>query len=104
MPSFDDAPTFDLGESLRSSGNGGGSGGAGGAGGGSLFEDQNQDRPATTKQERGEALAKLIRESIEPTIWAEAGGESSIRYFNGRLVVNAPKYVHRQIGIPVSAP
>lgn len=70
----------------------------------SLFDDdddRDRDRPPSLQQ-RGDELAQLIRDTIEPDIWREHGGEhASIRYHNGRLIVRAPLYVHRQIGAPV---
>jgi hypothetical protein len=58
-----------------------------------------------TKQERGDELAKLIRDLIEPTIWVENGGQlSTCRYAMGRLIVKAPLYVHDQIGTPLPVP
>jgi len=44
-----------------------------------------------------------IRETIEPEIWQQLGGQhASIKFFNGRLIVKAPRYVHEQIGIPAA--
>lgn len=98
IPNFDDAPEFDLSDALESS-----SAGGGGGGGNGLFseEDTAEERPMT-KRERGEQLAQLVRDSIEPTIWDENGGGygCNVRYWNGRLIVRAPKYVLRQIGQP----
>jgi hypothetical protein len=54
-----------------------------------------------TKNESGQSIAEMIRNTIEPDIWQENGGlYASARYYDGRLIVNAPLYVHRQIGIP----
>lgn len=109
IPNFDEPPT--LGSGSGRAGRGGGqrggrSGGRGGGGqrggtGGGLFGDTARDEE-DTRQEHGEQLANMVRETVEPDIWAEtAGGESSVRYFDGRLIVRAPRYVHRQIGRPV---
>lgn len=98
VPYFDDAPSFDLREALSNTSSGGGGGGAGEGG---LFgeDEQDRDEKPTTRAERGRRLAQLVRDSIEPTIWRENGGEfASIRYFDGRLIVTAPKYVQRRIG------
>ena len=105
IPNFTNAPSFDLNDALSNTGSGGsGRGGGSSSGGGSgLFsQDNEQDEEQTkTKQERGEALADMIRETIEPDIWAANGGlYASTRYYDGKLIVNAPMYVHRQIGIP----
>ena len=97
VPHFDEAPDFDLSSIL---GSGGGSGRSGGAGQ-SLFDtggaDERERLPS--KAERGEEIAQLIRDVIEPDIWQAHGGEhSSIRYIDKRLVIRAPLYVHAQIG------
>jgi hypothetical protein len=104
IPHFDNAPSFDLSESLAA---GGQRGGRGGGGGGGLFGDTaDREREVTrTRTERAEEIAQLIRDTIEPTIWMEAGGEyGSIRYFRNMLVIRAPKFVHRQIGVPIRTP
>lgn len=111
IPHFTNPPRFDLENALDSaqSGNrsGGSSGGRSGGRGGSsgIFGDvDEEEEPVRSKRERGQHLAQLIRDTIEPTIWAANGGEhSSINYFNGRLIVRAPLYVHRQIGLSQSA-
>lgn len=111
-------PQFNLEDALdnaSSRGRGGGAGGGtgqgglfggqqrGGAGGG-LFGGRQDGIERTTPRERGEALAQLIRETIEPEIWIEHGGEfSSIRYMDNKLIVTAPIYVQRQIG-PTAGP
>ncbi len=49
-------------------------------------------------QERGEALAETIRQTVEPTLWRENGGDvATVRFRSGRLIVRAPGYVHAQI-------
>ncbi len=103
VPMFTDAPRFDLQSALSNTNSGGGGGGGGSSGSGQgVFgnTDQNsqQERPLS-KQQRGEQIAQLIRDTVEPDIWLENGGQyASIRYFNGRLIVKAPQYVHGQIG------
>lgn len=66
----------------------------------SIFERADTvEGPALSNDARGEEIAQLIRDTIEPLIWRENGGEAaSCRYFKGRLIVNAPLYVHSQIG------
>lgn len=96
IPAFTDFPAFDLGSALESRARGGSNG--------RFFGDAaGGDNPRPTKQQRGEQLAQLIRDTIEPANWDENGGihGHSVRYWNGRLIIRAPKYVHRQIGIPV---
>ncbi len=109
VPNFTNAPRMDLGEALNSSGSSGGGGGGGGGGSSTgIFGNDNENNSEDkelTKNERGENLARLIRETIEPDIWQENGGlYASARYYDGRLIVNAPMYVHRQIGMPESKP
>ena len=105
VPNFSNAPSFDLNEALSNTGSGGsGNSGGGGGGGSGLFTDDNEDDGEdedSTQAERGESIAELIRETIEPGIWQENGGAyASVRFYDGRLIVNAPMYIHRQIGMP----
>lgn len=100
VPNFTDAPQFDLREALSNEGGGSGSGGGGGSQ--SIFSDEDEDRQnEPTKTERGEQLAQLVRDSIEPLVWQENGGGATVKYLRGMLIVRAPKYVIRQIGVPV---
>ena len=100
IPNFPNAPSFDLNSALSNTSSGGSSGGPQAAT--NIFSDQNVDEVKQTDAEKGEEIANLIRELIEPTIWQELGGQhSSVKYFHGRLIVKAPRYVHAQIGIPV---
>ncbi|MEX2215657.1 MAG: hypothetical protein WD768_16210 [Phycisphaeraceae bacterium] len=102
IPNFDNAPGFDLNSALSNTSSGGSSGG-GATSATTLFKEGGDDEIKTTEAERGEELAQLIREMIEPTIWQELGGEhSSVKYFQGRLIVKAPRYVHAQIGFPTA--
>ncbi|MCC6679623.1 MAG: hypothetical protein IT445_01865 [Phycisphaeraceae bacterium] len=100
---FTDAPSFDLQSALSNTNSGGGGGGGGGGGSGQgLFgntdQSREQERPMS-KRERGEQIAQLIRDTVEPDIWLENGGQyASIRYFNGKLIVKAPQFVHGQVG------
>lgn len=74
------------------------SGGEGG-GGSSVFETaSNQSRTEENMQERGEKLVELIMTLVEPDVWVENGGFARIRYFNGTLIVTAPRSVLRKIG------
>jgi hypothetical protein len=98
VPDFTNAPDFSL-QSTTEQGQGGRGGGGGGGTG--LFQnaDQSQNRePTKTKQERGEELVQLVKEMIQPDVWADAGGTATIRYFNGSLIVTAPRSVHEALG------
>lgn len=102
IPSFTDAPQFDLNEALSNTNSGGSTSGS--RSGGGLFGDDDEDsdrEPALTFEERGEQLAQTIRDSIEPTLWQANGGDvASIKFLNGQLIVSAPEYVQQRIGIP----
>jgi hypothetical protein len=126
VPDFDNAPDFSLESSSNSGGGGrggrgggggsrggrgggGGYGGGGGGGGGGLFGGGGGggggmgrgEEKTKTKTERAEELVKMIQEVVRPEIWRENGGQASIRYYNGHLVVTAPRSVHEAIGGPV---
>lgn len=107
IPNFDDAPDFDLTVALENTNSGGGGRGGGAGGGNSIFgdeDDDNDDDEGSTKAERAEEFTQLIRDTIEPEIWQAHGGQfCSVRYFDGRLIVNAPLFVHRQIGLSSSS-
>ena len=112
VPNFDRAPSFDLSEALSNTNSGGGGGGrnSGGSGGGGnsgsngIFGDTDRDderRERPSRADRAGDIMQLLRDTIEPDIWIENGGQyCSIRYYDGRLIVNAPLYVHRLIGAP----
>ena len=106
IPNFSNAPEFRLDriiEEAQSDGE---------YNSGSLFDEGDSDQreadrdaQAATRDEQGESLADLVRETVEPGIWQEAGGGiASVRYFDNRLIVRAPLYVHQQIGQPAVDP
>ncbi len=98
-PRFNHAPEFNLGDVLGRSGNNGSGGSSG-----SAFAIDDPDEPERkTRRDRAEDLAQLVRYTIEPDIWIHNGGQyASITVFRTQLVVNAPRYVHEQIGIPTA--
>ncbi|MEO0477689.1 MAG: hypothetical protein AAF085_17225 [Planctomycetota bacterium] len=106
IPNFTNAPGFDLNDALSNTSSGGSGagttgGGRGGGGEGGLFRDDDDDEEEErlTKDEKAERIADMIRNTIEPDIWRENGGEyGSVRYYRGMLVVKAPEFVHKQIG------
>lgn len=110
VPDFTNAPQFSLDASQNQGGGGGGSGqlGQGGSGGGlsvtnTLFQGSgqnlNQNRaPGKTKDQRAQDLVDLIEAVINPDIWKDNGGIASIRYFNGMLIVTAPRSIQEAIG------
>lgn len=106
VPQFNGAPRMDLQSALGNTSSGGGGTGGGRSAGGSttsIFgDDSESDVEPRSREERAEQIAQLIRDTIEPDIWDTAGGQyASIRYYQGRLIISAPMYVHRQIGQPV---
>lgn len=85
-------PQFDLQQASQSSSS------RGGGGGSSLFSSTNNNtQPGATKSDRANSLVQLITETIRPDIWRSNGGTASITYFNGMLVVTAPRSVHEAI-------
>jgi type II secretory pathway component GspD/PulD (secretin)/tetratricopeptide (TPR) repeat protein len=96
-----------------SGGSGGGSSGGGGSGGGSSggsggqsfgesFGDDDSQRDIESirqeAQERAETLITLIKETIEPDSWFEAGGDGSITLYGGKkLVVLQTRAVHKKV-------
>ncbi len=83
-----------------------GQGGGGGLGGGRntrLFSDNSSNESTATdqpksKQQRADDLVALIKQTIRPGIWRDNGGTASIAYFNGYLVVTAPRSVQEALG------
>jgi hypothetical protein len=61
--------------------------------------ENNKDN--MTRQERAEELIKVITDVIKPDIWQVNGGTAAIRFFNGSLIVTAPRSVHEALGGPV---
>ncbi|MBX3355279.1 MAG: hypothetical protein KF724_06240 [Phycisphaeraceae bacterium] len=114
VPYFDNAPDFNLNQSITQGGGGGGGGGFGGGGGGGGFGggggggsgggggppigNPGERPPAIPIQERADELVEIIVSTVEPERWVQTGGECSIRFYNDVLIVNAPDFVHRQLG------
>lgn len=109
-------PTLGLGSSQTySTGTGGAGGGGGlglgggaggGAGGGGLFPNLQQQNnqgggEKSDTEKAGQELVSLIMSTIRPNIWKENGGNASIRFFQGKLIVTAPVSVQEAIGGPV---
>jgi hypothetical protein len=107
VPDFTDAPQFSLDASQNQGNSGGGGGGA--AGGVTQGGSTNQiftgngtngtnTEPVKTKAERAQELVDLIEAVISPDVWKEQGGPATIRYYNGMLVVTAPRAIQEAIG------
>ncbi len=60
-------------------------------------ESASEDKPKT-RTERASELVDLIRNVIRPEIWTENGGNAAIRYWNGNLIVTAPRSVQEALG------
>jgi len=89
IPDFDNAPDFNLQQS----------GGGGGGGGQSPFQGSSEDIDIEPRSERAQRLVDLIQTSVEPEQWAAAGGSGArLTVYQNSLVIDAPDYVHRQIG------
>jgi hypothetical protein len=102
IPDFTDAPAFSL-EAAQNAGSGGGSSQGGGQAqvANQLFTGNGQStntEQVKTKAERAQELVDLIEAVVFPDIWKENGGTSSVRYYNGMLVVTAPRTVQESIG------
>jgi hypothetical protein len=102
IPDFE-GPDLNL-EATQSSGSrSSGGGGGGGRSGQSLIDsDNDEDEEVTTKAERADELIRLIQDIVQPEIWRDNGGTATIRYFNGHLIITAPRSVHEAIGGPVN--
>ncbi len=94
------APEFSL---TASSSGSGGSGGGGGGGGllGSNGNSNNENEKGTTRAGRAQTLIDTITSIIRPDVWTTNGGAASIRFFNGSLIVTAPRSVHEALGGPI---
>lgn len=95
LPDFDDFPELDLDQVLNQ-GQRGGSGGSSG----SIFEDDDQeDLESKTPQQLAEDLIDLLTEFVETDQWRDNGGDgANVRFYNGYLLIDAPNYIHRQLG------
>ena len=91
IPDYDEAPEIDLQSVLQG-------GGGGGGGGQSPFRDTQQDRQDTRpRAERAEEIIDILTALVEPEQWTTGGGTSTMRYFQGGIIVSAPDFVHRQL-------
>lgn len=101
VPNFENPHNFDLRSVLS------GSSSSSGGSTRSLFGERTTVVGGTgtipSMDQRGEELARGVRDTVEPTIWQENGGTATLRYFQGRLIVTAPMYVQQQIGVPMKS-
>lgn len=77
---------------------------SGGSGGGSsqgIFQSGSsgeRDENQVTRAERAQQLVDVITSTIRPDVWQVNGGTAAIRFFNGNLIVTAPRSVHEALG------
>jgi uncharacterized membrane protein YgcG len=103
VPDFTDAPTVDLSQTGSTGTTAGVGGGGGGSSSSSIFGGGGGGGSDTTvsRQQRAQQLIDLITSIIRPEIWQANGGPASIRFFNGSLIVTAPRSVQEAIDGPV---
>jgi hypothetical protein len=77
------------------------SGGGGGGGGTTLTQSNNSGSQTQNMQTAADNLVKLIETVVRPEVWRDNGGSASIEYWNGNLIVTAPRSVQEAIGGPV---
>jgi hypothetical protein len=92
-------PDFNLDTGNSGGRGGGGGGGSSPFGGGSGDKDRGGNN--STRAERAQALIDMITSVVEPDAWNVNGGTAAIRFFNGSLIVTAPRSVHEALGGPV---
>lgn len=92
IPTYDNAPDFDL-QSVLQSGQGGGGGGQ------SPFQENDEDDTETIpREERAQQIIDLIIQLVETDQWTDNGGDAAtITYYQGSLIIRAPDYVHREV-------
>jgi uncharacterized membrane protein YgcG len=94
-------PDFNItsNNSSQTSGSGGGGGGGGnGLFGGGSSSGTSRDEKVLTKTERAQQLIDVITSVVQPDVWQMNGGTAAIRFFNGNLIVTAPRSVHEALG------
>ena len=82
IPDYTEVPQIDLQSALQAR-----------QGGQSPFRDTQQQNQARTKREAQDIMS-LIQEFVEPEAW---GNTATMTYWNGKLIIKAPKSVHDKI-------
>jgi hypothetical protein len=85
-------PDFQLGQTSQTGGGGGGTSILGGGAG------TNNEEQQMTRLERAEQLMEMVQSIIQPDVWQINGGRAAIRFYNGSLIVTAPRSVHEALG------
>ena len=67
-------------------------------GGGVDFGNPAEDPEQHTKEEEVQQLINTITDFVETEQWSVHGGNCTIRFYKGSLLVKAPDFVHRQLG------
>ncbi|NNM87370.1 MAG: hypothetical protein HKL95_02495 [Phycisphaerae bacterium] len=101
IPNFTNFPQFNLQSATQNTNTSVSSGSAGSANTqGNPFSgtSSGSSTPTSTPATRAKAIVRLIEHTIHPSLWTAGGGQCSITYFRGQLVVSAPVYVQQLIG------
>jgi hypothetical protein len=79
------------------------SGGGGGGGSSSAISSGGTTASAggSSQMQQAQNLITLIEKLIRPEIWRDNGGQASMDFLNGHLIVTAPRSVQEAIGGPV---
>ena len=101
IPDFRDAPDFSLNTTSNNAAqNPGGTAGGGGAGAGptSPFTEggKNGEDKGKSKEDRANEIIEMIKAVIQPEVWDS--GKAAIRFWNGNLIITAPRSVQEAIG------
>jgi hypothetical protein len=91
IPDFNNPPSFNIQATPT---------GRGGGGGGTPFSGQSgqNQNVQTTRAQRAQELIDTIQSTVQPEIWNVNGGQAAIRFWNGSLIVTAPRSVHEALG------
>jgi hypothetical protein len=91
IPDFNNPPNFNIQATPT---------GRGGGGSGTPFSGQNgqNQNMQTTRAQRAQELIDTIQSTVQPEIWNVNGGQAAIRFWNGSLIVTAPRSVHEALG------
>ena len=95
VPLFTEAPTLDLSQAMQSRKGGGGSNPFQTQGAG---QRETPEQRETRRKERAEELIGIITAYAEKSSWLDGGGDlERPKYYMGRIIVDAPDYVHRAV-------
>jgi hypothetical protein len=63
-----------------------------------IYSGTSANTNTVSKEDEATKLIKLIETVIRPEIWKDNGGVADIEYYNGNLIVSAPRSVQEAIG------